>query len=146
MFPAFDSSEDAARIWGSHERFGISTGFGDKAIDGSLELKGSNTGRIQKRKTNLPKSLFRLATRCRSIQTGHVRTHALPANNSLFDHLVGGGKQQRWNSKPERLGGLEIYGQLEFRRRLYRKLARLLTAEDAIDIPRSVAVLLNDAG
>jgi hypothetical protein len=44
--------------------------------------------------------------------------------NSLFDHLVGADKQGWWDFEAKRLGGLEIYGQLELDRLFYRKLAR----------------------
>jgi hypothetical protein len=38
LLPTFDSGEDAAWISGPDERFGIGIGFGDEAVDGSLEL------------------------------------------------------------------------------------------------------------
>jgi hypothetical protein len=38
LFPAFDSSEDAARVGGPEERFWIGVGLGDEAIDGVLEV------------------------------------------------------------------------------------------------------------
>ena len=38
------------------------------------------------------------------------------------------------HSKAERLGGLEVDGHLKFCRKLHREIARLLTAQDAIDI------------
>jgi hypothetical protein len=38
LFPALDSGEDAARIGGPDERFGIGIGFGDEAVDGGLEI------------------------------------------------------------------------------------------------------------
>jgi hypothetical protein len=34
----------------------------------------------------------------------------------LLDHLVGAGEQQRWNHQANRLGSLEIDGQIERRR------------------------------
>ena len=55
-------------------------------------------------------------------------------NQQLFDDL-GGAKQYRWGyGKAERLGGLEIYDHLEFCRKLHREIARLLAAQNAIDI------------
>src|SRR5260370_25904638 len=52
----------------------------------------------------------------------------------LFDHLVGGLFQTQRHVEAQRLGGLEIDGQFEFGRRLYRKIGRLLALEDAIDV------------
>jgi hypothetical protein len=40
-----------------------------------------------------------------------------------FDHLVGAGKQRRWDVDAERLGGLEINHQFEFGRQLDGKSA-----------------------
>src|SRR6516162_11109071 len=51
-----------------------------------------------------------------------------------FDHLVGAGEQRRRHFKAKCLRSFEIDDKLEFGRRLYRKIARLLTLEDAIDI------------
>ena len=55
-------------------------------------------------------------------------------NQRLFDLFVGA-KQYRWGyGKTERLGGPEVHGHLKFGRKLHREIARLLTAQDAIDI------------
>src|SRR5262245_27701234 len=55
-------------------------------------------------------------------------------SKTLFDHLVGA-KQNRWgHGKAERLGGLEVDDHLKFCRKLHREIARLRTAQDAIDI------------
>ena len=47
-----------------------------------------------------------------------------------------------WNCKAERLGGLEVDDELVPGRRLYRKIARLLASQNAIDVSGSAAVLL----
>ena len=49
-----------------------------------------------------------------------------------FDHLVGAAEQRGRQVEPERLARLEIDYQLEFDRKLHRKLAWLLALEDAI--------------
>ena len=53
-----------------------------------------------------------------------------------LDYLVGA-QQNRWGyGKTERLGGLEVHDHFELGRKLHRKIARLLAAQDAIDIGR----------
>ncbi len=42
-----------------------------------------------------------------------VRPKCIAAKLALFDHLVGGGQQRLRNHQAERLGGLEIYDQLD---------------------------------
>src|SRR6516165_3330414 len=55
-------------------------------------------------------------------------------NQQLFDGLVSA-KQDRWGyRKAERLGGLEVHDHLKFGRELHREIARLLAAQNAIDI------------
>src|SRR6266481_2635555 len=52
----------------------------------------------------------------------------------LFDHLVGAGEQQRRHVEADRLGGLEIYSQLELDRQLDRQVGGFLAAKNAIDV------------
>src|SRR6516164_4714891 len=57
-----------------------------------------------------------------------------PTYPRLFDDL-GCAQHYRWGyGKAERLGGLEVQDHLEFCRKLYREIARLLAAQNAIDI------------
>ena len=52
----------------------------------------------------------------------------------LFNLLVGA-QQNRWGyGKTERLGGLAVQDHLKFCRKLHRQIARLLAAQNAIDI------------
>ena len=56
------------------------------------------------------------------------------ARTYLFDHLIRP-QQNRWGyGKTERLGGLAVHDHLELGRELYREIARLLAAQNAIHI------------
>ena len=57
-----------------------------------------------------------------------------PSAGPLLDHLVGEQQNRWWYLKAEGLGGFGIQGHLKFDRQLNRKLRRLCTAQDAIDI------------
>ena len=52
----------------------------------------------------------------------------------LFYYFVGTGKQRWRDCEADGLRGLEINGQLVFRRRLHREVAGLFALENAIDI------------
>jgi len=54
---------------------------------------------------------------------------------ALLDHLIGSRKQFVWDGEAQRLGGLEIDDQLKLCRHLQWKIGRLLTLEDAVDVP-----------
>ena len=47
-----------------------------------------------------------------------------------FDHLVGAAKERNWNADAERLGGLEVQKQLNFRALLDRQIRRLFALEN----------------
>src|SRR5262249_2956501 len=74
-----------------------------------------------------------------SLQRGAARNPALASSRlSATPPLrpcVGRPQQYRPRyGKPERLGGLEVQDRLEFCRQLHWEIARLLAAQDAIDI------------
>jgi hypothetical protein len=48
------------------------------------------------------------------------RHNCIAANYLSFDHLVGAGEQREGDSDSKDLGGLEIYGQIDFIRLLDR--------------------------
>ena len=58
----------------------------------------------------------------------------------LFDHLIGALQERLRDGEAERLGGLEIDDQLEFRRWLDRQIAGLGALENTIDICRRTPV------
>jgi len=62
------------------------------------------------------------------------RGHNERAGRPLLDHLVGCGQQRIRDGNSERLGGLEVDDELEFGRKLDGQLARLRTAQNAVDI------------
>src|ERR1700682_2335155 len=51
-------------------------------------------------------------------------------SRALFDHLVGAAEQREWDCEAERLGGLEVYEQLNFRRLRDRQVGRLHASEN----------------
>src|SRR5436190_7641600 len=52
----------------------------------------------------------------------------------LFDHLVGGYQQARWNCQAKCLRRFAVDDSFELRRRLHRKVSGFCTAQDAVDI------------
>src|SRR5437763_16636893 len=62
------------------------------------------------------------------------RQYAPQQSLCLFDHLVGAGEQRRRHGEAERLRGFQIDSKLELRRLLNRKIGRVRSPKDAIDI------------
>jgi hypothetical protein len=51
-----------------------------------------------------------------------------------FDHLIGATEQRQRNGKAERLGGLEVDDQLDFRRLHNRQVSRLFALENSAGV------------
>jgi len=62
------------------------------------------------------------------------RTYAPQQRRSLFDHLVSARKQRRRHFEAQRLGGLEIHDEFEFRGLFDRELGRFRTLENFVDV------------
>jgi hypothetical protein len=61
-------------------------------------------------------------------------TNASQQTASLFDHLVGAGKEHRWHVKAKHFGSFQIDDEFEFGRCLHGQIGGDFTPEDAIDI------------
>src|SRR5260370_20443343 len=61
-----------------------------------------------------------------------------------LDHLIGGGQQRFWDSKAERLGGLQVDDELELGWPHDRQVGRFLAFEDAAGIDADLAKLIRD--
>ena len=56
------------------------------------------------------------------------------AKGALFDDLIGGDQQARWNCQAKCLRRFAVDDSFELRRRLHRKVSGFCTAQDAVDI------------
>src|SRR6516162_3096078 len=70
---------------------------------------------------------------------GQKRTHAVQQKGLLFDHLIGAPNQRRWNGETERLCGLEVDDQLDFRGLNDRQLRRPFAFEDTAGVDADLA-------
>src|SRR6478609_7265975 len=73
----------------------------------------------------------------------HLDAARGPSTPSL-DHLVGAGKQRRWDFEAQRPRGLEVDDQLELSWLHDRQIAGLLAPEYPIDIRRCVSEQIRD--
>ena len=64
----------------------------------------------------------------------------------LFDHLVSAQQDRLRHRKTERLGGLDVHDHLVFRRKLHREIARLLAAQNAINISGGATIAVYQVG
>src|SRR5215471_16082323 len=81
------------------------------------------------------------AARCKNLRRG---SFILNPPFTSFDYLVGAREQHRWDFESERLGGLEIDHQLEFRRVFNRQLGSLCSIENLDNERRGAAAQIRD--
>jgi len=112
-----------------------------------IGLRGRDANEIERARISImarslnapsPNHHFRLATRGRSIQMGHLQTKCAAAKRSPFDYLVGAAEQRKRYREAERLGGFKIEHELDFRRLLKRQISRLLTFKYSSDVDASL--------
>src|SRR5262245_39056707 len=65
---------------------------------------------------------------------------------SLFDHLVGDGKERRRYGEPEHAGGFGVDDEFELRRLHHGQVRRLRALEDATYIAADLAIGVGDTG
>ena len=69
----------------------------------------------------------------RTIATQRTAASGQKAKSAgLFDHVVGNREERWWDFQAKLLSGLEINRQLEFGRRLHRKLTRRFSFQDSM--------------
>src|SRR3954447_23773510 len=74
-----------------------------------------------------------MSARRRTSQTCRPRQFAPQKSASLFDDLIGGDQQTRWNCQAKCLRRFAVDDSFELRRRLHRKVSGFCTAQDAVD-------------
>src|SRR5262249_22309045 len=68
------------------------------------------------------------------------------AHGNSLDHLVGGRDTIGWKRKPKGVCSTEVDDEIEFRRCIDWKIARIGTAKNAIDVTGSLAEMLRCIG
>jgi hypothetical protein len=76
---------------------------------------------------------------------GRTSKHQRSRRRPLLDHLVGGGQQRLRDGKAERLGGLEIDDEINFRNLLDRQIGRFFAFENAPGIDANLVVEIAEA-
>src|SRR6267142_4154011 len=76
----------------------------------------------------------------------HKPTNAPQQISFLFYHLVGATEQREWDVDAERLGGLEVYEELNFRRLHDRQVGRLHASENFPGISTEQTVIFRFIG